>query len=426
MSLLIGGRQWVRKAAAAWPGGNPLVDAAVALTGGVTPSTVFGPTSARGASAHLPAPVCTTFVPQPLPCSARVLLASNNDSGGARDGAEEQGTSTTSGAAGSTSGGDEHGKGNRQDGEGDTLEAACETWRDAVEGAGSYRRSFPLRGGRFTSLYAWIGKKVALHHVRGVAPEACEEGRFNNLEGDVAEGAQHCLQYLASSSLGAGGGGSKGSTAALGPPHIEEVLGERLQHMLALLKDAGCDWRWELSDIRQASVERIFLIIGAARSGTVRRGPTDILFTFGQQFVLTREQTQQFLDRESGLSGRMSVLQELLFANSILVADVALTATQSSTLRSPPGLGADAGSHGTDDGSSSDCSPREPKPTTSTSGEPHTVKHVLRLEMALSQERSYSSDGVPIMRASPWQIVDWNWICQGNHPSLPRGRPSPW
>merc|ERR1711956_150325 len=111
-----------------------------------------------------------------------------------------------------------------------------------------------------------------------------------------------------------------------------------------------------------------FLVMGASRSGTVRRGPTDILFAFGQQFVLTRDQTKRFLDRSTGIQSRMQVLQELLYSDLVLVADASLMVRQSSSL----------------------VTPLEPKPMTDAAAaaataaaapEAQITKHVLRLEM---------------------------------------------
>merc|ERR1719507_1762899 len=99
--------------------------------------------------------------------------------------------------------------------------------------------------------------------------------------------------------------------------------------MTLSLQGSGHSWHWQLENVLDAHIQRLFLIIAASRSGAIRRGPTDILCAFGQQFVLTREQTKRFIDRTRGIQSRMEVLQELLHADLVLVADASLTVKQS-------------------------------------------------------------------------------------------------
>merc|ERR1719491_1761795 len=126
----------------------------------------------------------------------------------------------------------------------------------------------------------------------------------------------------------------------------------------------------------------------------------------GQQFVLKRDQGKRFLDRSVGVRSRVSVLQELLFEDSVLVADVSLLTRQTSKLVCPGGENADKA---------------RPDAT------PDVVGHVLRMEMALERQRGVTdTSGFPILRPSSWMIVDWNWLCFGNHPALPRDVQAPW
>jgi len=272
-----------------------------------------------------------------------------------------------------------------------------------VEGYGAAPRGPPEQVGFLQSLYRRLCKRVALRHVRGVAPEACNEGRFDNLDEDVAEGAAHCFRFLVSTGLGT----SDSSSSALGPPLVEEELGSRLRDALETFKSAGCSWKWEVFDVTKSKVERVFVIIGASRSGAIRRGPVDILVAFGQQFVLTPDQTQRFVDSNSGITGRMAVLQELICSDAVLVADAALTVQQRTALMCP--------------GSADSAEPEWRQHY-------FTTQHILRLEMSLTQQNKCSDDSdTPYLSASPWQIVDWNWVCHGNHPSLPTGKvAAPW
>merc|ERR1712166_1120627 len=109
------------------------------------------------------------------------------------------------------------------------------------------------------------------------------------------------------------------------------------------------------------------------------------------------------------MQGRMSVLQELMFSDSVLVGDVALRTTQRSSLHHSP-----------------DHRGHTEQPPTEELGSVQTVEHVLRLEMPLKQIRDHANDDVPLLRPSSWQIADWNWACSGNHPALPRDVPAPW
>merc|ERR1712113_1002656 len=173
---------------------------------------------------------------------------------------------------------------------------------------------------------------------------------------------------------------------------------------VTILHNNGKTWRWELGDVISTDVERVFVIFGSSRTGTTRRGPTDILYAFGQQFVFTRAQLSKFVDTSAGLASRISVMQELVFADLVLVADVRVKVLQRGVLL---------------DSSKADGSelPAE-----------REVEHVLRMESQFLAERGYhdGDDQVPRKRCSPWQIADWNGICNGNHPALQAGYPSPW
>jgi len=282
--------------------------------------------------------------------------------------------------------------------------AAARDWHVVVEGT----RERPRR--MASSWYSWLGKRIAIYHLRSVAPHANEEGRFDDLESDVERGAKQCMQFLADNLGGCGSNSVAASTGRLVAPNVETVLSERLVSMVDAFRSAGCSWHWELHGIADVRVERLFVIVGASRGGQVRRGPISILGAFGQQFVLSEKQAKAFLDRKGGLMGRVTVLQELLFDDMVLVVDVTVKATQRSALQCPDGCLEAA-----------PCSPGKPEEEPSI---PQHVEHMLRLEMALSPERNYGSDE-PVFRASSWQIADWNWVCGGNHPALPRGVEAP-
>jgi len=287
--------------------------------------------------------------------------------------------------------------------------SASELWRATVEGADDLEPDVGRRG-VVSSLKTWLSTRFALHHCKSVAPSARAEGRFDNLRGQVAEGAGHCLHFLAESLHPGHDGKCRMASPAFGRPLVEEALAEQLRRMTLSLQGSGHSWHWQLENVLDAHIQRLFLIIAASRSGTVRRGPTDILCAFGQQFVLTRDQTKRFLDRSSGIQNRMEVFKELLYSDLVLVADASLTVRQSSALITP--------------------SKQQPIAAAAAAAaaapQAQVTKHLLRLEMPLSQERNYDDDGVPLMQTGPWQIADWNWICFGNHPMLPRDHPAPW
>jgi hypothetical protein len=216
-----------------------------------------------------------------------------------------------------------------------------------------------------------------------------------------------CLRFLADEALSKDNFTGKASSS-LQEHFIEETLSEQLCRMMTALRTAGCEWRWELGDIEEVAVRRLFVVVGGSRGGTRQRGPTGlgILGAFGQQFVLSEDQYTRFIDK--GMKGRMDVLQELLFSDSVLVGDVAIQVKQRCSLSCDP-KSTGAGVASTDEFA---CN--------------RSVTHVLRLEMALNQIRNQGYDDIPHLRASSWQIADWNWLCVGNHPALPPGVPSPW
>lgn len=312
----------------------------------------------------------------------------------------------------------------------------AEVWTAAVEADRTAER-VPSKLELVGPVQTWLGKKVALHHVRGLAPQGREEGRFEDLEGDVASAAPQCLRFVAA---GLERCRSTGSTSHLQQPYLHERLGDRLSSTVASLKAAGEEWRWEIESVGDVHVDRIFLIIGGSRTGSFRRGSPE-LPVLGQHFVLTEGQRKRFLD--SGIRGRLDVLQELLFSEIVLVADASMTVKQRSWLRSPGSTDERAGGGDSTAAASAEPLPSGAKaeppiaaaagtgdgtpelpPPSPEKGELKEVRHVLRFEMSLTPERSFD-EGPPNMRASAWQIADWNWICLGNHPGLPPDVRSP-
>lgn len=275
----------------------------------------------------------------------------------------------------------------------DPLEFAKTTWAMGVQGKIAAKHRPPQPG----LLKTWIGKKMVSRHLKLAA---AEHGDFDNIEENLMEGAPLCLRFLADDALD-GDKFTGNAASSLQGSLMDEVFSERLCEMMTSLRSAGCTWSWKLEEIEDVSLRRMFIIVGASRGGTVHRGPTGILGAFGQQFVLTKDQTQRFLDKSSGMQGRMSVLQELLVSDSVLVGDVVLRARQRSYLH------CDAGSN----------------QQAAELGSRETVEHVLRLEMHLGQDRG---DELPMLRPASWQIADWNWLCLGNHPALPPGVAAPW
>eukprot|EP00933_Yihiella_yeosuensis_P062104 TRINITY_DN65040_c0_g1_i1.p1 TRINITY_DN65040_c0_g1~~TRINITY_DN65040_c0_g1_i1.p1 ORF type:complete len:269 (+),score=69.09 TRINITY_DN65040_c0_g1_i1:106-807(+) len=233
-----------------------------------------------------------------------------------------------------------------------------------------------------------------------MAPE--EADRVSNIEDDLIEGGKFCLQFLADS---IGGGDANCAVSALAPPYMDEFLGDRLQAEVKWLREANHDWRWELSGgFDGVKIDRIFVILGASRTGVSHTG-VGLVNAFGQQFVLRPQQTDKFVGRDAGFESRMSVFQELLFGDMVAVADVSVTVKQRSGLSSTSAEG-------------------EEKSAVKLEEEA-SIEHVLRLEMPLHHDRS-SGREVPNMRLGSWQLVDWNWVCRGNHPALPPDVPAPW
>lgn len=287
------------------------------------------------------------------------------------------------------------------------LANAKKAWESAINATDS-GEAMPKLYNSIGDLWSWFHRKVALRHAKECAPQARQDGLFDSLEDDVQEGGNLCLQFLVDS-LGNGEGGADGRPglrlSALKPPYLDEALGERITEMVAALQEAQCSWRWELEGEAEAHLDRMFLIAPASRSGASRADTSNILLILGQQLCLSLEQARQFMT--GGLRGRMAIMQEILVSDMVLVADVSVTVTQRSGLVCP---------------GASDTSSAGPLEL----GPPATVRHVLRLEMAFAQDRNLQDEGVPHKRASAWQVVDWNWLCQGNHPMLKRGERSPW
>lgn len=284
------------------------------------------------------------------------------------------------------------------------LDKAQELWRATVQCEDLLHR-MPARTRKRGMFYSWISTKAALHHARQVSPDESE--LFDSLQEDLLEGSEQCMRFLVDSL----GGGAKAARAqALQPPFLDEALGEQLQAQLGGLAEGNCDWRWEVDELK-SSIQRIFLILGASRGGPIPR-ERYILNALGQQFVFTPAQSEKFTNRENSFNERIEVFQDLLFSDMVLVADVSLTATQRAKLCCPS-QGGEAPSASVAD-QEIDLGGVE---TVSTD-------HVLRLEMALTNGPDRGEE--PRMRAAPWQLVDWNWICLGNHPSLPPKVPAPW
>lgn len=302
---------------------------------------------------------------------------------------------------------------------------ATAVWRAAVEGRdnGYFRRPPPAPQTLRSMLYAWLVKKYAVRHAMSVAATAHEEGRFDDLDRDLVEAAPECLRFLARGLQLARECKTAAKTTMLRPPYLDSFLADRLEEMVNTLCAKNCSWRWDIDDISDVQVDRVFLIIGGLRTGPSPHGLTDILFAFGQQFVLSREQTKKFLAPEARLQARMAILQELMFSDFVFVADVSMTAKQRSVLACPRSVTQKGPPAEAAEGTS--CGAEAPEEREAQKGH-ELVEHRLRLEMQFLQERQYSDDGLPIMRASAWQIVDWNGVCLGNHPALPRDRPAPW
>lgn len=278
-----------------------------------------------------------------------------------------------------------------------SLEAARRVWRATVEGCAEHRAP-PA-----STLYRWMGKMTALHYLRSAAPHVSTTGRFDDLEGDVACAAPHCLQFLSEglSSKEGERGWRPGEAAA-----VEAALGQRLQDMVETLTQARSTWWWEVTGIHQAWVERVFIIFGVSRTRTLHRGPIDIISGFGNQFVVGQEQAE--------LYGRVGAAQKSLDSDMVVVADVIMQATQRSAMWCPD--------HDSAGALSSEDVDHEPN-----LGDHNVVEHILRLEMALSQEWGQFGPGTgQVLRAGPWQIADWNGLCRGNHPALQHGEEAPW
>lgn len=282
------------------------------------------------------------------------------------------------------------------------LDKAQELWRATVQCEDLLQR-MPSRTRKKGMFYTWISTKAALHHARQVAPDESE--RFESLQADLLEGSEQCLRFLVDS---LGGGSKAARSQALQPPFLDEALGEQLQAKLQGLTEGNCDWRWEVDEL-SSSIQRTFLILGGSRGGPIPR-ERYILNALGQQFVFASAQSEKFTNRENSFNERIEVFQDLLFSDMVLVADVSLTATQRAKLLCA-----------SEEGTTASVADQE----IDLSGvETVSTDHVLRLEMALTHGPDRGEE--PRMRAAPWQLVDWNWICLGNHPSLPPKVPAPW
>lgn len=386
-----------------------------------------------------------------------------------------------------------------QDGESDgaaaaakELEAARARWKVAIGGEPEH---LPPHAAGW---YRWLGKHFALHHLWHTTGGWLEEDYGKDgLEAAVTEGAKHCLRFLAKALEGASN--AQDIERDLEPPHVEEALGGSLLKMAKGLRSADSQYGWTLHSIDEAHLHRLFLIMGASRRVAPQETGTYILAALGQQFVLSTEQKDKFVD--GGARGRMEVLQDALFTDLVLVADVTLSVTQESFLRCPPSgtqvaddkdaghaehtadapaatavkesggaadgeavaaaaapsgakdaadAAATAASEAKDaaaapasEGKDAAAAPASEAKAAAADAVPGTkdtadsssatsssskrsVQHVLRLELELVQ-RDRDEKRIPNLRPSgSWLISDWNWICSGNHPSIPRGKPAPW
>lgn len=229
---------------------------------------------------------------------------------------------------------------------------------------------------------------MALHHTGNLSKLTTEE--FDDLEDDVLRGAAQCLRFLADA-LKSESGQPESAQETLKPPLVEKRLAEKLSVMTSLLRAAGYTWTWDV-DIGQSRLDGMFLVIGSSRSNTARQSPFYMVQVPGFHIVLQREQREAM----QNLSGRVKVLQDLLFSDTTVVADVVVSTRQSAALTVIPG----------------DVEEVEESEK--------TVEHSLRLEMVFSRTGRFSDEGLPILTSSPWVISDWNWVCLGNHPVLSR------
>mmetsp|Transcript_59849 Transcript_59849/g.142574 ORF Transcript_59849/g.142574 Transcript_59849/m.142574 type:complete len:436 (-) Transcript_59849:83-1390(-) len=245
---------------------------------------------------------------------------------------------------------------------------------------------------------AWLYKNITASLLKH---SVLEEPRIQDsslLEADLVEGAAECLRHLSRCLDGSSGQPSLASDSLAGHG-TEGGLANLLTDMVKTFCEAGVTWKWELQEVQEVRLDRIFLVCGACRK-TLRERPVNIIGMLGQQLVLTEEQTQRFL--KEGVWARVEVFQDLLRMRSVLVADVSLKVKQTAARQNP-----DGGS-----GSSAD--------------KPMRVSHLLRLEMPLIPDGNTDEGDFPIYRPTSWEIVDWNRVCMGNHPGLKLGTPAPW
>lgn len=244
-----------------------------------------------------------------------------------------------------------------------------------------------------------MGKVMAIRYAKALTSNY--PGSFDTVDADLEAGAQHCLGFLASN---VGGGAEtvqhSAQMSALQPPFVEERLGERLRDLLDRLCTAGYDWRWEVDeDEMTARVDRVFMVSGVSRTGGLVSEPEIIMIPpLGQQHVMPFNRMTVF--RDGRMSEKLEAYEELMMADMVLVADVTVKTSQRWGFRQP-----------------------EEKSSSSFSLDSEKVEHVLRLEMALPQ---VGGSDMPNKRVSSWQLADWNWLCNGNHPALKKGKRAPW
>jgi len=284
------------------------------------------------------------------------------------------------------------------------LKEAQRIWKVAIE-TDPERTRRQLSPSLLESASLLFMKWLAIHQVRYAAAEGNQEGCFDNIETDLEEGAPQCLRFLAES---LGNDEQALSTHLLQNSCLDGALSDSLSGMVSALRSGGCCWRWDIGEELSARIVRLFLVFGVSRSG-VQHSKRDICSACGQQFVMNPEQLKRFLGKEASFTSRMEVLQELM-NDVIVVADMVVTVKQRAAVQCP------------------DPNPKEePEPiVTLKQGSEYEAQHVLRLERTLSHGRSFDRNGNANATLSPWQIVDWNGLCLGNHPALPRGWKAPW
>jgi len=274
-------------------------------------------------------------------------------------------------------------------------------WRQAVQADGV---PDPSEGnGLFDSFMQWVFTKQAVRHCRYMAPGDDADGRFNDLTGDIETASPGILKFLQQSLTGARDAG-KSAKGMLQTPAVEEQLSTRLEEMVDGLQQEGRDWTWEIDEVVSATCDHLHMIIAHSRSRP--RGKADVLAIFRQHLVMQPEQSKRFLNDPNG---KREVLMEMLVDDFIIVAVVRVLAKQRSTLAAAQ---RDPGSEGNSE------KPEEKDEQEASEAGVEEVEHILRLELPFTQDRVAIAQDEFNARAGEWQLVDWNNICDGNHPVI--------